>query len=327
MRDLKKLGKVTKRAGRLCLLQRFMASRALHVCPILCLVSFFCGAQTLDCPRFFKLNIQNLTSVQSLSTPNARSRSATESSHNLLIESALKYPISLSGRTKIIGEFGYAFEEVDGLYSPYENDDAELKLHRFSSGVLFSHQFNEIWKFSGRTNVYSASNRFMRLHSRTIAFSQIALVQKSISSGEVGIGVYMGYNNRFTVLPVVQYQKSWQNGWLLDMLLPSSITVSKDITADKRVYLRVKGKTGNYFLNNQQFLAFDDSNYRRLSIHPVIGYEKQLTKWVGIDMQLGATIPIQSGLFQLDGNWVKIHDFNAGITPHAKIGFFLSFPD
>ena len=308
-------------------IRRYLREGDWFLCALFCLIPLLCSSQDIECPRFFKINIQNLSSVNTLSTPNAGSKSPFDRIPNVLIESKLNYPISWTGKTTILGEFSYGFEKVFGLYSPWENDDEELNLHRFSAGLLYKHQLAQGWELCGKTSLYSASNRFLRLTNRAIAWSQTTMVQRVDENSEIGLGLYVGHNNRTTILPVVRFKMQWRNGLLLDAILPSGITLSKDIAEDQRVYIQAKGKAGNYFLDDQPYLAFTGTNYRRISVHPVLGYEKMVSRWVGFSVQVGAAIPIRSGLFQLDGNWVQIHNFREKITPQAQIGFFLAFPN
>lgn len=307
---------------------------------MLCLLfsSFICKqvkCQDLSSPRFFKLNIQSLPFS---ATPNysqlgglsvASSQPESDYGPNFLYEAALRYPIKMKGNTKIFGELAHKNEFINGYYSPQLDETEELELFQTSSSFILMHNFGTGSKFTSVLQISSNSAKGVTLSGGALRFSNIGLYEKSIANGSFGIGAAVSYDTRLSIMPILKYEADLGKDWSIEALLPSKILFAKNYSKSSRLVLGVKGSTATYLINDNEMVANDlvGTHYRRMSANAIIGYEKMLTPLLGLSLEMGTSVPLRSGIYNLNDRQNVLYDFNNNkVSPHFRVGIFLALP-
>ncbi|NND07944.1 MAG: hypothetical protein HKN87_16315 [Saprospiraceae bacterium] len=289
----------------------------------LLLLNFVCiQAQDVDAPRFFEMSMQNAPLPQQVVNEDLRSFHSSAKETQWQLESRLRYPISLKGRTKIIGEVSYDHRGLYGFYSLAENENEEVHLHKLSMGFMSLHQLSPRSVLKSRIGIKQSSSQLSQLNGRSTLYSTTHLLEQDIDGGKVGFGARIAYRNRLTVIPIFLYERTWANGWSFDALLPVQVTAEKLLDADKRIIMGLKGSSDNYFVANDLDFVDESSNFRRIGVNAMIAYEKQITPIFGANIEAGASVPLFSGLYKLDNRWSRTHNFQERVTPYLKVGIF-----
>ena len=291
---------------------------------LLCSLLQLTIAQDIKAPRFFKLNIQNLSAPNNLPAPGLNSFQSGRFEPGFLIDAEMRYPVKLKGQTKIIGEFGYQRETMSGFFHPGENDSEEINLQQAAVAFIVHHRFKNNSALIGRISVKNGSHRLFSFETQSMAVSAISMYERSIPKGKIGVGIKFGYRTIVNVLPLFVFQKDLGRQWELDMLLPAKLCFNKRLSTDSKLFFGVKGAAANYYLDDHPISQFSSNNYRRINANALVGYEKQITPMVGFGFEAGASIPVYSGIYKLNRKWIQVHNFQEKVTPYAKFGFFLA---
>lgn len=309
---------------------------------MLCLLfsAFLCKqvkSQDLSCPKFFKLNLQSLPFSATPSIPQlgalstGSNQSDPEYGPNFLYEVALRYPIKLKGRTKLIGEISHKNEFVYGYYSSELDESEELELFQTSNSFILIHEISRNAKFTNALQVSSNSARGLALTGGALRFSNLGLYEKNLSNGKFGVGLALSYDQRLSILPLLKYETDLGKDWAIEALLPSKLLLVKNISIGSRFYFGLRGSTATYLINDNDAVSDDllGTSYRRMSAHGVVGYEKMLTPMIGLSAEMGVAVPMRSGIYDRNGRGnVLRYDFNNNkVSPHFNIGFFLALPN
>jgi len=281
-------------------------------------------SQNIDAPRFFKISFQNLGSSKTSWGSGPQTNAPFKNAQNHLLEAQLRCPILLKGKTRLIAELGYNREDLFGFYLPQEGDDEELGLHKVSLAMLVDHRFDSGWRWMSKWSFTNNAHQAFYFGRSSIGVSAVQLFEKNIRGGRIGLGARVGYRNQWTIFPLFSFQKDLDKRWEIDMVLPVRVLVSNKLTSGTRIYGGVKGSAGSYFLGGASFANFDEATYRRISVHSLLGYERQITSLVGLSVEAGATLPVRSSIYEWDRQWIKTHDFSEKISPYFKVGLFLS---
>ncbi len=281
-------------------------------------------SQDITSPRFFKLNVQSLSAPSRLISEEGDALRAGDRESNYIVEGQLRFPIKLSGRTKLIGQVDYDRETVFGLYAENENEGEDFTFNNLSSAIIGIHDIDDQWSYFSRLKVQNGAERLFPFHTKGLNGNFSNFFQKRTKDGLVGIGFQVSYNRRVTVLPVVKWEKRLDNGWGFDISLPQQILINKQFSQSNRWYAGLKGSRSGYFFRDELRDISSDLYYRRITVNAVLGVEKQLTSLIGLMAEVGATRPLRSGVYVYNGPWEKLHDFNEGIAPYVKFGLFLS---
>ncbi|MCB0579129.1 MAG: hypothetical protein KDD10_07445 [Phaeodactylibacter sp.] len=306
-------------------------SRVCFVC-LLSLMIF--GSKRLQCQdisatRFFSIDYQTLGAPSRLMPRQGGLAPAQAYEPNHLIKAELKFPIKLQGRTRIFGELQYNNEYIFGIYSPLEDDGAEpIKLHQSSLSFIVSHKFGNGMNLLGKIGLENSSDHFLSSGGDALFWENSLLVQKEQANGKYGLGLSCGldYLGGVSLMPVVLYQKKLPRNWELDLLLPAKILAVKNLSNSSRLIMGARGGAANYRLTGQAADHLSGLNYRRLNANAIIGYERLLTPLVGIGLEAGATIPLQSGIYRQDRRWQEVHNFGQKVDPYFNFKIFFAVP-
>ena len=297
----------------------------------LCLIGLICGfchflkGQTIECPRFFHLNVQRLSPSERLISQNGKAINADDDEPGVVISSKLLFPISLKGKTKIVGQLNYGYESVYGLHYIEHSEGEYLSFHKLGLSLIAKHKFNRKWSYLATIKVQEGAERLLPVQKEMLGFSTTHLLQKKIDKHtEVGFGVQASYNQTISILPVFKYEKELWYNWKIDVLLPSKALVYKKLNLKERIYAGIKGSRGNYYLNETSEIPVSNLFYRRLNANVLLGYETQLKGMLGFMIEGGANIPIRDGLYTLDKTWESVHDYQKGVKPYIRAGIYLA---
>ena len=290
-----------------------------------CAAFWTLAAQDLKSPRFFYLKLNNTPTPNKLITPNAESYTLTDPQISLSISTSLRYPISLFGKTKIIGEIGYQQLGLTGFFDPTESDDDDLQLRSLSFSFLGWHETNGPWSYFARLLLRNGSTDLFSINERSSIINLTQLIQKEMSGGaKIGFGTYLSYRDQFTLLPVFYWERKLGADWEVDMLLPSKVLFYRNMKERSRLLFGIRGESANYYLEEEKYQNIFDANFRRISAKFVAGVEHQLNRWFGLSAEAGMVAPFFSGIYQRDRRWKLLHSFEDKITPYFQVSIFCS---
>ncbi|MGB0522675.1 MAG: hypothetical protein ACPGJS_06930 [Flammeovirgaceae bacterium] len=296
----------------------------------ICLIGFLCvwchvlKAQNIESPRFFHLNFQSFSPTERLVSKQGTVVSPNNEEPGFLLASKLLFPISLKGKTKLIGQLNYSRESIHGLYDAEAGQDKFLHFSNLGVSLITQHKYNRrttylsVWKFQ------TGSEQLFAFDRQSFSFNTTHLIQRTPNRRtKVGLGVQIAYNQRLSILPVIKYEKELGSNWKADILLPSQALFFKKLDKNRQVYMGVKGARANYLLNQTQ--PFEgDVYYRRLNANVLIGFERQLKGLLGFRLETGVNVPLRSGLYTVDQRWERMHSYQEGVNPYVKAGIFLA---
>lgn len=299
-------------SGKLCLLM------------LCCSLCNWLKAQNIESPRFFTLNLQSFSPAQQLISQEGKVVSPSDDEPGILFSTKLLFPISLKGKTKLIGSIEYGRERLNGLHDITEGEDEELVFNKMGLSLIAKHKINDKLSYCAAFKIKNGAEELSFSTSEAYNFSSSHILQKKVTNGEIGLGVQIGYNQRLSILPIIKYEKELANNWKVDILLPSKALFYKTLSDMDRFYFGVRGSRGNYLLNQTNSINDASLYYRRLTVNAMFGYEKQLSGLLGVFMEAGASTPIRSGLFSVDQRWEEVHAYEESINPYVKFGVFLA---
>lgn len=292
---------------------------------LLCLWSQVLKCQDIESPRFFKFNIQSFSPTNQLISQQGHIVSPQDDEPGYLLSSQLLFPIKLKGKTKLIGELDYGRESVYGLHNSNTEQDQFLHFSKLGLTIIAQHKFSEKVSYMAAFKAKAGSQEMFAIDNQSLSYNATHLLQNKINKKTtVGLGFQLGYNQRFAILPIVKYEKEFGNNWKADILLPSQALFYKKINDTKRLFFGIKGSRASYHINQAEILNSTDIYFRRITANVIAGYEKQLAGPLGVRIEAGADIPIQSGLYRLDKTWQQVHDYQRSITPYIKAGVYLA---
>lgn len=305
--------------------------RAVNFC-LLSLLVF--GSKKLKCQdisatRFFSIDYQTLGSPNQLVPRGGGFVPTNAYEPNHLIKAELKFPVKLKGKTRVFGELQYNNEYIFGIYSPIDDDGVDpIKLHQSSLSFIVSHKFNDGYSLLGKLGLQNSSDRFWSSDDSSISWSNSVLLQKENANGKFGLGISCGldYLGGMSAMPLLLYQRKLPRNWELDLLLPAKMLAIKNLNNSSRIIMGAKGSTGNYYLSGLALGELSGLNYRRLNANAIIGYERLITPLVGIGVEAGATIPLQSGIYRQEKRWQEVHSFGQKVDPYFNFKIFFAVP-
>ncbi len=298
--------------------------RALLATLILLFMLGYSEGQDLSAPRFFNISMANLSVPQQLFTPGNSHLRDRRAEPPIMVKSNLRYPISLYGRTRIIGEIAYKRQTLAGFYDPTERDDADLVMHQAAFSFMGLHSISDRWNWIGRLSLKNNSTSLFDVHSMGSVLSISQVLERKTASGKIGGGIRFSYRDRLSIIPIFLWQKTLGQQWEIDMLLPAKILFYRNFGIDSRFMIGVKGDASNYYIQDHLFESMYDTNYRRIDINTLLGFEKQVSSMIGLSFEAGATIPVFSGVYSRQSSWFLVHDFQERVTPFARLGVFCS---
>jgi hypothetical protein len=149
---------------------------------------------------------------------------------------------------------------------------------------------------------------------------------KKNSNLEWGLGLLLRYapnnNNNLPVLPFAFYNRTFNEKWGIEAIIPSSIKARYNINPRNIILFGPEFESRNYFINNDVVAPY---TLRRSEIRLGIDYQRHLGSWFWLEVSGGYTHNLNTK-FELDrtqGQY-NAYDFNASGSPYFKVGLFIS---
>lgn len=284
-----------------------------------------CKAQDISAPRLLKLNYQTLSLPTLAINEYAESVSAPDDEPSKLLAFQVRFPLILGKETKLLGQLAYENEWLTGFYNPdHEEEDwgEGFTLQRSEFSLLLMHKLNGLYSLKAQASFASSSTLLFSPNPAAYSYGITGLVEHEQKNKSWGLGLSVRYRSRLTIIPIILYKKDFGNNWSLDVLLPAKAELIRRLDQGSRILMGFRGNTGSYFLNFKQLTP--NALYQRINVNTFVGYERMLTKYIGIGMSAGASIPIRSRIRDWVDRTSIIHNFESRITPHISARLFFS---
>ncbi|MFZ4929199.1 DUF6268 family outer membrane beta-barrel protein [Chryseobacterium sp. Mn2064] len=165
-------------------------------------------------------------------------------------------------------------------YTSIKNDapilpgiETEENFHYHSESLNLSY-FSKLWN---KTAIYTATvstdgsdQHFERIRGMVIA----SLILKATPKTKMSLGLagIIDPSTQIPILPVFTYENRFNNGWVLDLLLPKKVLIRKDIFSNGRISLGTE-------MDNTSFYTYRNNNtyeFRQVALHSGAIYEHNL---------------------------------------------------
>ncbi|MBL1220574.1 hypothetical protein JET18_06970 [Chryseobacterium sp. L7] len=167
----------------------------------------------------------------------------------------------------------YRYTAIDTEEALLTGNNTKNDYHYHSEALNLSY-FSKLWN---KTAIYSASvsadgsdQHFERIRGMVTA----SLVLKATPKTKMLIGIagIIDPSSQVPILPVFTYENKFNNGWVLDILLPRKVMVRKDIFSNSRISLGTE-------MDNTSFYTYRNNRtyeFRQLEINSGAIYEHNL---------------------------------------------------
>lgn len=296
------------------------------------LMLLFCGktlrCQSLDAPRFFRFNLQSFSTTSSPIYGGSTVPTMGHAAPNYLLEASLRFPIKLTGRTKFIGKLDVDQEVMFGFWEQSEAEIEDVNLYQNGLSVIMFHDFNETWRLYSTVKMSTGSTRALDWRRGSHSIGQASFLEKRTANHKWGFGLATSFQDNFSFLPILKYEGPVFGKWQLDLFLPAKILLNRRLNESSNIFTGLRASSANYLLGDNAVISdlYTNSSYRRINLKAVLGYERQITPWVGLSAEAGAALPYRSGLYDLEQPNVQLHDFGRQLAPHVSFGVFLCLP-
>lgn len=134
----------------------------------------------------------------------------------------------------------------------------------------FSKLFNKTAIYTATASVDGSDQHFERI--RGMVTASIILKATPKVKMIVGLAGFIDPSSQVPILPIFTYENKFNNGWVLDILLPKKLLVRKDIFANGRISLGTEMDNTSFYLykNNRTY------EFRQLEINSGAIYEHHL---------------------------------------------------
>lgn len=310
-------------------------STYLSICCLLTLLSGkkLCMAQDINGPRLLKLNYQILSTPTLAVDENGNSVPFKEDEPSRALNFQLRFPLLLAKETKILGEISYKNELLSGFYHPDNDDDNMLgnseaewgdgvPLQQSGFGILLLHDLNRLYKLKAQVNFSNSSTQFFSNNREAHRYKFAAVIERETRKKTWGVGININYQDRLAIIPLLTYKEKLNRNWTLDMLLPVKANLIRNLSQHDHIILGFRGSAGSYFLDSEQLTP--NGLYQRLTLHGYIGYERMLSKYLGVGLDAGVNIPLRDRIRSWEDRNLVLHNFHRRVSPHISARLFFA---
>ncbi|MGU3377084.1 hypothetical protein [Chryseobacterium sp. M5A1_1a] len=169
--------------------------------------------------------------------------------------------------------FNYRYTSIKNETSIIPGIETEDNFHYHSEAINLTY-FSKLLK---KTAIYSASistdgsnKHFERLRGMVTA----SLILKATPKIKMSLGLagLIDPSSQIPILPIFTYENRFNNGWVLDVLLPKKVLIRKNIFSNGRISLGTE-------MDNTSFYAYRNNNtyeFRQVEINSGTIYEHNL---------------------------------------------------
>ena len=214
----------------------------------------------------------------------------------------------------------YRFTSISNENPVIPGIGSEENFHYHSEAINLSY-FSRLFK---KTAIYSASisadgsdQHFERIRGLVTASLILKVTPKTKMT--LGLAGIIDPSTQIPVLPIFTYENKFNNGWMLDVLLPKKVLIRKDISSDGRISLGTE-------MDNTSFYTYHNNNtyeFRQSVLNSGAIYEHNLGgNFIGT-FKTGLRTNINSRAFNKQdsfndyiwkGNYKPSFYFNVGIS-------------
>lgn len=143
---------------------------------------------------------------------------------------------------------------------------------------------------------------------------------------EWGVGLLFRYapngNNNLPVLPFAIFNKTFNEKWGIEAIIPSSIKARYNINPRNIILFGPEFESRNYFINNEGASPY---TLRRSEIRFGVDYQKHLGSWFWLEVSGGYSHNLNTK-FEINqtGGQFNAYDINTSGSPYFKVGIFIS---
>ncbi|SMC99780.1 DUF6268 family outer membrane beta-barrel protein [Chryseobacterium sp. YR221] len=134
----------------------------------------------------------------------------------------------------------------------------------------FSKLFNKVAIYTATASVDGSDQHFERV--RGMLMASVVLKATPKTKMLIGLAGIIDPSSQIPILPIFTYENKFNNGWVLDILLPKKVLVRKNILANGRLSLGTE-------MDNTSFYMYRNSKtyeFRQLEINSGVIYEHNL---------------------------------------------------
>jgi hypothetical protein len=276
-------------------------------------------------------SVENISQFDGIEDGNAQATS------NSTLEIKLNAPVLLKPGLKIIAGLKYFREDFEFANVASPSDIYFRNLHDKSLRSIRGSIFG-IKSFKGNAYLatrFSASlngdmkNNFTDTEKQYVNFSAAALLGwKKNATFVYGFG--LAYTNMFGVnriYPVVALEKSFNQHWGFEALLPKTVSL-RYVTTDKKnnFYGMMSLDGGTYRINIQELIPNQDLVLQRNEIQGKLVYEREIYDWIWLGVEAGVRKSINGDLTFPGDRKTTIYDTQFGTNAFVNFSLFLVPP-
>ncbi|NML71329.1 hypothetical protein HHL23_16180 [Chryseobacterium sp. RP-3-3] len=193
--------------------------------------------------------------------------------------------------------------------------------HYHSEAVNFSYfskLFNKTAIYTANASVDGSDQHFERI--RGMITASVILKATPKTKMMIGLAGFIDPSSQIPILPIFTYENKFNNGWILDILLPKKLLVRKDIFANGRISLGTE-------MDNTTFYTYRNNRtyeFRQLEINSGAIYEHNLgNNFIGT-LKTGIRAVPRARVFDKEQSF-KDYIFEASYKPSFYVNVGISY--
>ncbi|MCT2406402.1 DUF6268 family outer membrane beta-barrel protein [Chryseobacterium antibioticum] len=193
--------------------------------------------------------------------------------------------------------------------------------HYHSEAVNFSYfskLFNKTAIYTANASVDGSDQHFERI--RGLVTASVILKATPKTKMIIGLAGFIDPSSQIPILPIFTYENKFNNGWVLDILLPKKLLVRKDIFANGRISLGTE-------MDNTSFYTYRNNRtyeFRQLEINSGAIYEHNLgSNFIGT-LKTGIRAVPRARVFDKEESF-KDYIFEASYKPSFYVNVGISY--
>ena len=245
-------------------------------------------------PKIAEFSVESLYDYKTASTSESFGSATHEVDHDRLYKIKLGLPIVMK-QDRLFAlqlkyyQLGFNFDADDAPidYDLYQHLDAR---QLSSTGLRFIYQRdlapNKKLTFAGGAEVNSDAFTW---HQHTTKYFLSGIYEKKLNrnttlGGGLVVNMDMG---RLRVYPVIQYVKDLSPKWTLDLQLPKSVAIRRNINPANFLIAKVQVRGWRYNLTNAVEGGQRDLTLRRADIQFSLSWEHEIHDWLWVGADVG----------------------------------------
>lgn len=215
--------------------------------------------------------------------------------------------------------YRYTAFDTEEKITPETGKQSDFHYHSEAVNLnYFSKLFNKTAIYTASASIDGSEQHFERI--RGMVTASIILKATPKTKMIVGLAGFIDPSSQIPILPIFTYENKFNNGWVLDILLPKKMLVRKDIFANGRISLGTEIDNTSFYMykNNRTY------EFRQLEINSGAIYEHNLgSNFIGT-LKTGIRAVPQARVFDKAESF-KDYIFEASYQPSFYFNVGLSY--